>query len=158
MNKLLLKIYLPVLLFLCGCSGENAQEIDEVGQVEGDFLTLNQHISEKYNRDIAFYANLTRPSKGCRFYVLNLKVRKVIEKGLCLNGKTDEAGKVIYSNTPGSNCSSQGVAKVLTGTQVGLVSLIHLTDWKKLTLICLKGQLYYMLGQEFQITLFLMNP
>ncbi|AKQ47720.1 hypothetical protein TH63_13635 [Rufibacter radiotolerans] len=73
---------------------------------------LKPHLSSKYNQDVAFYADLTLPANEYRFFVLDLKEGKVLDKGLCLNGREDNEGNVIYSNTPDSNCSSKGVAEI----------------------------------------------
>jgi hypothetical protein len=64
-----------------------------------------------YNSQYAFYADLERPAGNYRFFVVDLETGKPLEKGLCLNGRTYN-GQVLYSNEPGSNCSSRGFAKV----------------------------------------------
>lgn len=80
--------------------------------MEQYIASLEPHLSSEYNQSIAFYADLTLPANQYRFFVLDFQERKVLEKGLCLNGREDDQGNVIYSNTPDSNCSSRGIAKV----------------------------------------------
>ncbi|GAA4007396.1 hypothetical protein GCM10022408_19180 [Hymenobacter fastidiosus] len=65
-----------------------------------------------YNPTIACYVDLTRPDNTYRFFVLNLTQRKVLLQGICLNGLTDEQGRVRYSNEVNSNCSSRGLASI----------------------------------------------
>lgn len=74
--------------------------------------TLKPYLSSRYNQNVAFYADLTRPANQYRFFVLDLKKREILQQGLCLNGREDNQGNVIYSNTPDSNCSSRGAAEV----------------------------------------------
>ncbi|WP_345233202.1 murein L,D-transpeptidase catalytic domain-containing protein [Hymenobacter saemangeumensis] len=73
---------------------------------------LKPHLKQGVNRDIAFFVDLTRPSGQNRFFVLDLRHNQVLAQGLCCNGRTDAQGRVLYSNTYGSNCSSHGAAKV----------------------------------------------
>jgi hypothetical protein len=99
--------------FLAGCAPEN-ERIDE-----GDGLSvarcrtaLQPYSKQLFNRNVAFYVDLSRPSGQSRFFVLDLKHGQVLARGLCCNGRTDVQGNVQYSNTYGSSCSSHGVAKV----------------------------------------------
>lgn len=62
--------------------------------------------------DIVFYVDLSRDRNDYRFFVLNTKDSTILEEGLCLNGKTNSKGDVIFSNKIGSNCSSKGVYKI----------------------------------------------
>ncbi|EOR93042.1 hypothetical protein ADIARSV_3798 [Arcticibacter svalbardensis MN12-7] len=66
-------------------------------------------LEDKYNSDIIFYVDLTKPSNNYRFFVIDLKTNKVLTAGLACNGKTNKDGSVIYSNEPGSNSSSKGL-------------------------------------------------
>ncbi|MES2703636.1 MAG: murein L,D-transpeptidase catalytic domain family protein [Bacteroidota bacterium] len=61
--------------------------------------------------DYFLYVDLSLPSYTNRFFVLDLKNRKVLMRGLCCSGKTKN-GKTLYANTPGSNCSSKGLYKI----------------------------------------------
>ena len=65
-----------------------------------------------YNSSIACYVDLTRPDNSYRFFVLDLARRKVLVRGVCLNGLTDNEGHVRYSNEVNSNCSSRGLASI----------------------------------------------
>jgi hypothetical protein len=103
-----------LLLFLLGCYSRERREqpTTSINSVESYIKTLKPYLSTRYNQDVAFYADLSLPARKNRFFVLDLKERRILEEGLCLNGLTNKNGNVIYSNKPGSNCSSRGVAKV----------------------------------------------
>jgi hypothetical protein len=59
-----------------------------------------------------FFADLSKPSGEYRFFIVNMDDSTVVDKGLCCNGKTDSNGKVLFSNVPGSGCSSKGVYRI----------------------------------------------
>ena len=101
------------LLFLIGCSSnkESATESDAIVLARCR-PALQRFLKPSFNRDVAFYVNLTRPSGEKRFFVVDLRRSQVLAEGLCCNGLTDAKGNVQYSNTYGSSCSSHGVAKV----------------------------------------------
>lgn len=73
---------------------------------------LKKYATASYNQRVGFFLDLSRPSGQQRFFVVDLKRRKVLAAGLCCSGRTDAHGRVLYSNTPDSNCSSRGLAKV----------------------------------------------
>ena len=76
------------------------------------FSTIKKYTNNNYNQQIAFYADLSQPSSGYRFYVLDLVHNTILTKGLCCNGKTDLLLNVLYSNAGKSNCSSKGIYKI----------------------------------------------
>ncbi len=59
-----------------------------------------------------FYVDLSRPSGDFRFFVVNMEDATISGMGLCCNGKIDTNGQVIFSNVPGSGCSSRGVYRI----------------------------------------------
>lgn len=65
----------------------------------------------RYNNQVAFYADLQQHSGRYRFFVLDLVHKKILHKGMVLNGK-EKNGQPVFSNVPGSQCSSRGLAKV----------------------------------------------
>ncbi|MBF9239522.1 murein L,D-transpeptidase catalytic domain family protein [Hymenobacter sp. BT683] len=73
---------------------------------------MRHHLKPGVNQDMAFYADLSRPSDQNRFFVVDIQHNRVLAQGLCCNGRTDVLGNVRYSNTYGSKCSSRGVARV----------------------------------------------
>jgi hypothetical protein len=74
--------------------------------------TIHQKLTPDYNNELVFFADLSLTSSAYRFFVIRLKDSIIINRGLCCNGKTGNNGEVIYSNQPGSNCSSQGAYKI----------------------------------------------
>ena len=65
-----------------------------------------------YTIDKVFYVDFSIPANQPRFFVINLIYRKVLAKGYCASGKTNDSGVVIFSNLEGSNCSSKGAYKI----------------------------------------------
>ncbi|AQX10456.1 murein L,D-transpeptidase catalytic domain-containing protein [Elizabethkingia ursingii] len=65
-----------------------------------------------YNEKLAFFVDFSLTSNKCRFFVVDLKSGKILEKGLVAHGSGSESGKtngkLKFSNTDGSYCSSLG--------------------------------------------------
>jgi len=74
--------------------------------------TITNRLTPNFNQKIVFFVDLQKPSNEYRFFVLNMNDKKIINRGLCCNGKEDSEGQVMFSNVPGSNCSSKGAYKV----------------------------------------------
>lgn len=81
-------------------------------QVEEYIKKVSPLLEGKYNKDLVFYVDLTKHSGTNRFFVIDLKTRRIVKAGLTCNGVTDKYGNVIYSNRPGSNASSRGLYQV----------------------------------------------
>jgi hypothetical protein len=67
--------------------------------------------TSKYNSDVAFFLDMKIESGKNRFFIYDLKHHKLIDKGLVGHGSGSETGiegKLRFSNTKGSNCSSLG--------------------------------------------------
>ena len=67
--------------------------------------------SSKYNSDIVFLLDMKVESGKNRFFIYDLKHNKVLDKGLVGHGSGSETGipgKLKFSNTKDSNCSSLG--------------------------------------------------
>ena len=66
-----------------------------------------------YNSDKAFLINFSISSSKFRFFVVDLKSGKIIQKALVAHGDGSEDGKengtLKFSNTDGSHCSSLGM-------------------------------------------------
>ncbi|UYZ58442.1 murein L,D-transpeptidase catalytic domain-containing protein [Hymenobacter latericus] len=107
---------LPALVLigalLSNCSANPATELADELPLAYYRSLLEPHLGRRFNERVAFFVDLTRPSNQTRFFVLDLKTNQVLAQGLCCNGRTNAAGEVVYSNTPNSNCSSKGAAKV----------------------------------------------
>ena len=65
-----------------------------------------------YNEKLAFFVDFSITSNKYRFFVIDLKSGKILEKGLVAHGSGSESGKangkLKFSNTDGSYCSSVG--------------------------------------------------
>jgi len=59
---------------------------------------------------LGIFVDLTRPDTENRFFLLDLRTGRALVAAPCLNGRTDQQGRVRYSNALNSNCSSHGLA------------------------------------------------
>lgn len=73
---------------------------------------IQRRLTPAFNNELVFFADLSLSSGSYRFFVIRLKDSTIINQGLCCNGKTGKNGEVLYSNAPGSNCSSRGAYKI----------------------------------------------
>lgn len=107
-------------LLLTACSTDQSAPWAPAPPPVGRYVaTLKPFAKGPYNRQVAFYLDLTRPSGQPRFFVLDLRRKRILAQGLCCSGRTDVLGQVIYSNVAESHCSSRGLARVdyrYTGT------------------------------------------
>ena len=106
---------LTILLFamafsLCSCIKEKNTRLDEPS---------NTMVSEfknkaKYGEDISIYVDYSIPSSQPRFFVYDNRKDSLISKSKCAHGcgGGSTADKPIFSNTPGSECSSLGTYRV----------------------------------------------
>ena len=104
-------------LITCGCESTTEREtaVGNAAPIDAYVDELRQDVRQRgaaYNSSIACYVDLTRPDNSYRFFVLDLDHRKVLVRGVCLNGRTDAQGNVRYSNEVNSNCSSRGLASI----------------------------------------------
>jgi hypothetical protein len=81
-------------------------------QIAKDYTTRAKQQLKDSTADIVFYVDLSLDKNDYRFFVLNTKDSVILEQGLCLSGKLDYKGNVIFSNKIGSNCSSKGVYEI----------------------------------------------
>ncbi len=65
---------------------------------------------ERYCSQLGIFVDLTRPDTENRFFLLDLRTGRALVAAPCLNGRTDQRGRVRYSNVVDSKCSSRGLA------------------------------------------------
>lgn len=68
-----------------------------------------------YNNDVAFLIDMKRRSGTHRFFVYNVNTRKAMDSGLVAHGSGSEtgvAGKLQFSNTANSHCTSLGKYRI----------------------------------------------
>jgi hypothetical protein len=78
-------------------------------QVEEVKKIINNN--SKYNKEIAFFIDMSIPSGKNRFFIYDLKNNRIIDEGLVAHGlgsETDVKGKLKFSNTNNSLCTSLG--------------------------------------------------
>lgn len=105
-----------VILISCEVKSQENQAFASVKSENN----LSQKISDlktfikdsDYNQDKAFLIDFSIPSSQFRFFVIDLKTGKVIQKALVAHGSGSEAGKqkeqLKFSNQNNSRCSSLG--------------------------------------------------
>ncbi|WP_333852907.1 murein L,D-transpeptidase catalytic domain family protein [Epilithonimonas sp.] len=114
--KTFLLIFLSFFLISCEVKSQENQSFVSVKSKNN----LSQKISDlktfirdsDYNQDKAFLIDFSIPSSQFRFFVIDLKTGKVIQKALVAHGSGSEAGKqkeqLKFSNQNNSRCSSLG--------------------------------------------------
>jgi hypothetical protein len=88
-------------------------------------------VKNNCNSKICFLIDMHIPSGRERFFVYDLQNDTVLKAGLVTNGKSLEpSGEIIFSNKPGSNCSSLGKYKIGTAYtgDFGLAYKLHGLD------------------------------
>ena len=75
--------------------------------------------------DLAFFVDMHQHSGKKRFFIVDLKTKKVLDATLCCHGmgKESTVEKPVFSNDKGSNCTSLG--KYKTGARAGSNWGIH---------------------------------
>jgi len=106
------QVCLLALLLFIGCNSGNPYQIETIPDEYKQ--TVQKRLSPQFNQEYVFFADLRKPSNEYRFFVFNMTENKIINRGLCCNGKENANGEIIFSNAPGSNCSSKGAYKVGT--------------------------------------------
>jgi len=105
-----------VLLISCEVKSQENQSFASVklehdlSQKLSDLKTFTKDLD--YNQDKAFLIDFSIPSSQFRFFVIDLKTGKVIQKALVAHGSGSETGKqkgeLKFSNQNNSRCSSLG--------------------------------------------------
>ena len=113
----------PFLLFLfsfliisCEVKSQEKQSIKYASpeaKISQKGACLKAFLKESdYNSDKAFLIDFSIPSSKFRFFIIDLKTGKILQKALVAHGDGSEDGKVNgtlkFSNTDGSHCSSLG--------------------------------------------------
>jgi hypothetical protein len=81
----------------------------DISQINAVKKLVNSN--SKYNNRIAFFIDMKIPSGKNRFFVYDLKLNKIIDKGLIAHGSGSETkikGKLKFSNVPNSLSTSLG--------------------------------------------------
>ncbi|MDE6770862.1 MAG: murein L,D-transpeptidase catalytic domain family protein [Muribaculaceae bacterium] len=95
---------------LCSCIKEKNTRLDEPSNT----LVSEFKNKAKYGEDISIYVDYSIPSSQPRFFVYDNRKDSLISKSKCAHGcgGGSTADKPIFSNTPGSECSSLGTYRV----------------------------------------------
>ena len=96
----------------CNKRKENLTSLDKK-RIESQVLEIKKFIktNSRYNNRIAFFIDMKIPSGKNRFFVYDLKLNKIIDKGLVAHGSGSETGikgKLRFGNVPNSLKTSLG--------------------------------------------------
>ena len=71
-------------------------------------------IKNDFNNRYCFMIDMEIASGSKRFFVFNLKDDSIVQAGLVTHGSgvNYSSGSIVYSNEPGSNCTSEGKYKI----------------------------------------------
>ena len=126
-------ILIPVLLS-CSVRGQQESltsqitETDTIIAVTPDSIRMRDHFPKAleevksylrkqsaYQNDVVFMVDMKRSSGSYRFFVVDVKAGRIIEKGLVAHGSGSELSdrdSLIFSNTPNSYMTSLGFYKI----------------------------------------------
>lgn len=115
MKSFLLLIF-SLLLISCEVKSQENQSIQYASpeaKISQKIADLKAFLKETdYNSDKAFFIDFSISSSKFRFFVVDLKSGKIIQKALVAHGDGSEDGKangvLKFSNKDGSHCSSLG--------------------------------------------------
>lgn len=114
--KTFLLIFFSFFLTSCEVKSQENQSVNYINSED----RISQKVSEiknfvknsDYNSDKAFLIDFSIPSSKFRFFMIDLKTEKIIQKALVAHGSGSEAGKLKgklkFSNQNNSRCSSIG--------------------------------------------------
>lgn len=114
--KTFLLIFFSFFLTFCEVKSQENQSVNYINSEN----RISQKVSEiknfvknsDYNSDKAFLIDFSIPSSKFRFFVIDLKTEKIIQKAIVAHGSGSEAGKLKgklkFSNQNNSRCSSIG--------------------------------------------------
>lgn len=114
--KTFLLIFFSFFLTFCEVKSQENQTVNYINSEN----RISQKVSEiknfvknsDYNSDKAFLIDFSIPSSKFRFFVIDLKTEKIIQKAIVAHGSGSEAGKLKgklkFSNQNNSRCSSIG--------------------------------------------------
>ncbi len=114
--KTFLLIFFSFFLTFCEVKSQENQSVNYINSED----RISQKVSEiknfvknsDYNSDKAFLIDFSIPSSKFRFFVIDLKTEKIIQKAIVAHGSGSEAGKLKgklkFSNQNNSRCSSIG--------------------------------------------------
>ena len=113
----MLKVLFIPLLLLC------ASFFVRSGKSENDTaLRLNQHAhdlkafakAKNASTKLGILIDMSIASRKKRFFIVNLQNDSILLSGICAHGQGNDVNReeVVFSNTPGSYCTSEGRYKV----------------------------------------------
>jgi len=126
--------FLTPIIMSCSVQGQqgfpasNKAESDSIGFVTPDSIRMLDQFPKEldkvksylkqqlvYQKDIVFMIDMKRSSGSFRFFVVDVKAGKILEKGLVAHGSGSElpdSDSLIFSNIPNSYMTSLGFYKI----------------------------------------------
>lgn len=122
MHLKIFAFFLHLTLICTSCRGLSEYEDtpvppDITTQLSEKAAALSAYIrqNKEYNDSIALLINMKLDIGKKRCYIYDLKNQKILDNGLVLHGAGSDAvpgGELLFSNVPGSNCTSLGKYKI----------------------------------------------
>jgi len=114
--KTFLLIFLSFLLISCEVKSQESQSVhftNSQDKLANKIYEIKDFIKDSdYNQDKAFLIDFSIPSSKFRFFVIDIKTGKILQKALVAHGDGSENGKtkngLKFSNLENSHCSSLG--------------------------------------------------
>ena len=114
--KQFLLLFFSFILISCELKSQENQSIQYANpeaKISQKIADLKAFLKESnYNSDKAFLIDFSISSSKFRFFVVDLKTGRIIQRGLVAHGDGSEDGKINgilkFSNIDGSHCSSLG--------------------------------------------------
>lgn len=119
--KSLIILLLGMVFSLCSCSKEKNAKSDDSSKI----MVSEFKNKAKYGEDISIYVDYSIPSSQPRFFVYDNRKDSLISKSKCAHGcgGGSTADKPVFSNTPGSECSSLGTYRLRCADKLNTVNL-----------------------------------
>lgn len=122
--KMLLVVICTVGLCLSSCQNRNESSKNNENHAKADELSQFKNRA-KYGEDISIFVDYGIPSSQPRFFVYDNKRDSLISKSKCAHGcgGGGTAKKPVFSNKPGSECSSLGDYRLRSVDKLNTVNL-----------------------------------
>jgi hypothetical protein len=112
-------LYIPLLSVFLICAPVFAQRETAKNNTAQNLVQHSHSLrefakKENYSSSIGILIDMTIASRKKRFFVVNLQNDSILISGLCAHGQGDDVNReeVVFSNKPGSYCTSAGRYKL----------------------------------------------
>lgn len=121
-------IFFGTIVMVAGtCIYLSFREMSNSDNRRGPFDDLplpHWHEMGKYNEDISIHVDFSIPSSQHRFFVYDRKAKKILSSSKCAHGAGGGStiDRPVFSNAPGSHCSSLGEYRLLRNDRLKTIN------------------------------------